>query len=63
MAAMNTASYEKILIVAETLIQQNGYNAFSYKDIAQIVGIKNFKHSLLFSNESRFRETGGRAAH
>ncbi len=40
MAAMNTASYEKILIVAETLIQQNGYNAFSYKDIAQIVGIK-----------------------
>jgi TetR/AcrR family transcriptional regulator, transcriptional repressor for nem operon len=40
MAAMNTASYEKILITAESLIQQVGYNAFSYKDIAQIVGIK-----------------------
>ena len=40
MTAMNTASYEKILIVAEALIQQKGYNAFSYKDIAQIVGIK-----------------------
>lgn len=40
MAAMNTASYEKILTVAEALIQQKGYNAFSYKDIAHIVGIK-----------------------
>src|SRR6516165_9972861 len=31
---------QKILEVAETLIQTKGYNAFSYRDIAKIVGIK-----------------------
>ncbi len=31
---------EKILSTAESLIQKMGYNAFSYKDIAGVVGIK-----------------------
>ncbi len=35
-----TMMQEKILTTAENLIQKMGYNAFSYKDIAQVVGIK-----------------------
>ncbi len=35
-----TPTQEKILITAESLIQKMGYNAFSYKDIAHVVGIK-----------------------
>lgn len=35
-----TTMQEKILNTAESLIQQMGYNAFSYKDIALVVGIK-----------------------
>ncbi|KTD54959.1 TetR family transcriptional regulator [Legionella sainthelensi] len=35
-----TVMQEKILNTAESLIQRMGYNAFSYKDIALIVGIK-----------------------
>ncbi|WP_392538028.1 TetR/AcrR family transcriptional regulator [Legionella sp. 227] len=35
-----TTMQEKILTTAESLIQKMGYNAFSYKDIAQVVGIK-----------------------
>lgn len=35
-----TMMQEKILNTAEGLIQQMGYNAFSYKDIAIAVGIK-----------------------
>lgn len=31
---------QQILEIAETLIQTRGYNAFSYRDIAQLVGIK-----------------------
>jgi TetR/AcrR family transcriptional repressor of nem operon len=31
---------EKILVTAENLIQRLGYNAFSYRDIAEAVGIK-----------------------
>ena len=33
-------NYEQILNVAEELIQSKGYNAFSYRDIAEVVGIK-----------------------
>lgn len=32
--------YQKILDVAENLIQTQGYNAFSYKDISALVGVK-----------------------
>ncbi|KTC85466.1 MULTISPECIES: TetR/AcrR family transcriptional regulator [Legionella] len=35
-----TTMQEKILNTAESLIQKLGYNAFSYKDIALVVGIK-----------------------
>lgn len=35
-----TTMQEKILKTAESLIQKMGYNAFSYKDIALVVGIK-----------------------
>ncbi|KTD74463.1 TetR family transcriptional regulator [Legionella tucsonensis] len=35
-----TMMQERILTTAESLIQKMGYNAFSYKDIAQVVGIK-----------------------
>ncbi|KTD06018.1 TetR family transcriptional regulator [Legionella gratiana] len=35
-----TMMQEKILNTAESLIQKMGYNAFSYKDVALIVGIK-----------------------
>ena len=37
---MKTQMQEKILTIAESLIQKMGYNAFSYKDIALAVGIK-----------------------
>jgi len=30
----------KILDLAETLIRQNGYNGFSFRDIASGVGVK-----------------------
>lgn len=33
-------AYQQILEVAQALIQTQGYNAFSYRDIAQSVGIK-----------------------
>ena len=32
--------YNSILRVAESFIQLNGYNAFSYRDIAAVVGVK-----------------------
>ena len=32
--------HQQILNVAETLIQTKGYNAFSYKDISELVGVK-----------------------
>lgn len=32
--------YENILDIAETLIQTNGYNAFSFRDISEAAGIK-----------------------
>ena len=32
--------FHKIIDVAESLIQTRGYNAFSYRDIAKIVGVK-----------------------
>ncbi|WP_045097551.1 TetR/AcrR family transcriptional regulator [Legionella fallonii] len=35
-----TETQENILNAAESLIQKRGYNAFSYKDISAIVGIK-----------------------
>lgn len=35
-----TTMQEKILNTAESLIQTMGYNAFSYKDVALVVGIK-----------------------
>lgn len=35
-----TTMQEKILTAAESLIQTMGYNAFSYKHIAEVVGIK-----------------------
>ena len=38
--SMNNTIYEQILLVAESLIQSRGYNAFSYKDISEIIGIK-----------------------
>ena len=35
-----TDTQEKILNAAENLTQKQGYNAFSYRDLAKIVGIK-----------------------
>lgn len=32
--------YQKILTVAENLTQTKGFNAFSYKDISELVGVK-----------------------
>lgn len=41
MAAMNKSPvYDNILDIAETLIQTQGYNAFSFRDIAAAIGIK-----------------------
>lgn len=41
MSVMKTTQMqEKILATAESFIQKMGYNAFSYKDIANVVGIK-----------------------
>jgi len=35
-----TATQQKILEAAESLIQKRGYNGFSYKDLTEIIGIK-----------------------
>lgn len=35
-----TSVYDKILAVAEELIQTRGYNAFSFRDIEKVVGVK-----------------------
>lgn len=41
MGAMNKSQvYDNILDIAETLIQTQGYNAFSFRDIAAAIGIK-----------------------
>ncbi|WAT25685.1 hypothetical protein [Pseudomonas sp. GXZC] len=32
---------ERVVDAAEGLVQQHGYNGFSYDDVAQLVGIKN----------------------
>lgn len=40
MAAAPADTEEKILDLAETLIRQNGYNGFSFRDIASGVGVK-----------------------
>lgn len=41
MPAMNKSPvYDNILDIAETLIQTQGYNAFSFRDIAAAIGIK-----------------------
>ncbi|MCH3032011.1 TetR/AcrR family transcriptional regulator, partial [Listeria monocytogenes] len=31
---------ERVVDAAEGLVQQHGYNGFSYDDVAQLVGIK-----------------------
>jgi TetR/AcrR family transcriptional repressor of nem operon len=36
---------EQILAIAESFIQTQGYNAFSFRDIAEAVGIKT-QHTL-----------------
>lgn len=43
---------EKILSVAESLVQMGGYNAFSYKNIAKIVGVKTSSIHYYFPNKS-----------
>ena len=40
MAAMKTNVHKQILDMAEMLIQTQGYNAFSFRHIAKIIGIK-----------------------
>lgn len=41
MSVMNKNQvYDNILDIAETLIQTQGYNAFSFRDIAKTIGIK-----------------------
>ena len=38
---MHTTSVEtSILDIAQTLAQTRGYNAFSYRDISEVIGIK-----------------------
>lgn len=37
---MKSDYYQQILEIAENLIQTKGYNAFSYRDIADLIGIK-----------------------
>src|SRR5437899_2046581 len=43
---------QKILDTAEALIQTKGFNAFSYKDISEIVGIKTSSIHYYFPTKS-----------
>jgi TetR/AcrR family transcriptional repressor of nem operon len=40
MAAALSDKAQQILLVTQTLVQENGYNGFSFRDVAQQVGIK-----------------------
>lgn len=49
--------YQKLLDVAETLIQTKGYNAFSYKDISNLVGIKTSSIHYYFPTKADLGKT------
>jgi TetR/AcrR family transcriptional repressor of nem operon len=46
-----TLTQQKILSTAESLIQERGYNGFSYKDIANSIGIKTSSIHYHYSNK------------
>lgn len=48
----NTDMQERILQCAENFIQTKGYNAFSYRDIANIVGIKTSSIHYYYPNKA-----------
>lgn len=48
----DTQVYEKILETAESLIQQRGFNAFSFRDIANVVGVKTSSIHYYFPTKS-----------
>lgn len=48
----DTQVYEKILETAELLIQQRGFNAFSFRDISNIVGVKTSSIHYYFPTKS-----------
>jgi len=49
---MGTNSVHKIMSVAQELVQQNGYNAFSFHDIARKLGIKSASIHYYFPTKS-----------
>jgi TetR/AcrR family transcriptional regulator, transcriptional repressor for nem operon len=49
---MGTDSVNKIMSVAQELVQHNGYNAFSYHDIARKLGIKSASIHYYFPAKS-----------
>ena len=65
----SSATRDQILDVAQELLQTRGYNAFSYRDIAQVVGIKSAsihyhypaKDALGEALVRRYREDFGQA--
>jgi len=48
--------YQQILSVGEELIQTKGYNAFSYRDISEIIGIKTSSIHYYFPSKSDLGE-------
>lgn len=59
MAAAPADTEEKILDLAETLIRQNGYNGFSFRDIASGVGVKSSSVHYYFPTKA---DLGARVA-
>jgi len=50
-------TYHQILSLAEKLIQTQGYNAFSYKDIAKTIGIKTSSIHYYFPTKADLGKT------
>jgi TetR/AcrR family transcriptional repressor of nem operon len=50
-------NYEKILSVAQELVQTHGYNAFSYRDLSDSVGIKTSSIHYHFPTKEDLGET------
>lgn len=54
---MESSNYQKILSVAQDLVQKQGFNAFSYKDLSNAIGIKTSSIHYYFPTKDDLGET------
>ena len=54
---MDGNNYQKILLVAQNLVQRHGFNAFSYRDLSEAIGIKTSSIHYYFPSKDDLGET------